>query len=49
MAMALRLTNSMRYGRCSRHRGSKNHSRLRFCAIFSHPHSNPPPTFILAL
>jgi len=39
-----RLTNSMRYGRCSRPRGSKNRSRLRLCAILSHPHSSPPQT-----
>jgi len=41
----LHITNSMRYRRCSRPRGSKNRSRLRLCAVFSHPHSSPLKTF----
>jgi len=28
----------------SRPWGSKNRSRLRLCAVFSHPHSSPPQT-----
>ena len=40
----LHITNSMRDGRYSRPWGSKNRSRLRLCAVFSHPHPSPPQT-----
>ena len=33
--IVLRITNSMRYGRCSRPRGSKNRSRFALCGFLS--------------
>jgi len=38
------VTNGNCYGRYSRPRGSKNRSRLRLYAVFSHPHSSPSQT-----
>jgi hypothetical protein len=35
----------MRYAACSAARGSKNRSRLRLFAVFSHPHSSPPQAY----